>query len=155
LARQLGRRLDLPVVHLDRLFWAPGWVQPDEAAFRTRVKAAVAGAGWISEGNYDRTTFDLRLPLADTLIFLNPPRALCLYRAVARNWRGGRRPDLPEGCDERLTLEFLKFLRYLWRYDQDSKPRIEANLALHGPHLRVHRLAGVDEVRAFMASLAP
>src|SRR5437899_8742589 len=70
---QLGRRLGLPVVHLDVLYWRPGWQEPDTASFRARTAAAGAGDAWISEGNY-RETFDLRLPRADTVIILELPR---------------------------------------------------------------------------------
>ncbi len=34
LARALGEALDLPVVHLDQLYWLPGWVERDKAGFR-------------------------------------------------------------------------------------------------------------------------
>lgn len=50
LARELGRRLQLPVVHLDRLFWEPGWVEADNEVFRSRVRQAVCGDAWICEG---------------------------------------------------------------------------------------------------------
>jgi adenylate kinase family enzyme len=43
LARRLGERLGLPVVHLDVLFWEPGWTKPDNDAFRAKVRAAIAG----------------------------------------------------------------------------------------------------------------
>lgn len=68
LARLLGERLDLPVVHLDKLFWEPGWAEPDAQQFRERVREAVAGDAWVCEGNYARRTFDLRLPRADLVI---------------------------------------------------------------------------------------
>ena len=64
LAVRLGERLGLPVVHLDPLYWEPGWRAPDAAAFLARVADAIAGDAWVSEGNY-RETFELRLPRAD------------------------------------------------------------------------------------------
>ncbi|HEY5008664.1 MAG TPA: hypothetical protein VII42_11705, partial [Caulobacteraceae bacterium] len=77
LARRLGERLRLPVVHLDVLFWEPGWTEPDNEAFRTRVRAAIAGDDWISEGNYLSRTFDLRLPRAELVIWMDTPRLTC------------------------------------------------------------------------------
>jgi adenylate kinase family enzyme len=86
LARQVGERLHLPVVHLDKLFWGPGWSKPQNEAFRARVNEALSGDGWVCEGNYHRQTFDLRLPRADLVVWLNTPRLACLRRlfGVAR-----------------------------------------------------------------------
>ena len=70
LARALGQRLGLPVVHLDTLFWEPGWIEPEADRFRARVRAALASETWICEGNYARRTFDLRLPRADLILSL-------------------------------------------------------------------------------------
>ena len=94
-ARALGARLGVPVTHLDALFWQPGWAEPDNERFRASVAAAVAGDAWITEGNYVTRTFDLRLPRADTVIFIHQPRWLCAYRILAR-WLtsfGRTRPD--------------------------------------------------------------
>lgn len=74
LARQIGARLGTSVVHLDTLFWEAGWVEPDAETFRSRVRDAVSGQAWVCEGNYSRRTFDLRLPRADLVIWLDTPR---------------------------------------------------------------------------------
>ena len=89
LARQIGARLGVPVVHLDTLFWETGWVEPDAETFRTRVRNAVAGEAWVCEGNYARRTFDLRLPRADLVIWLDTPRLTCLKRVILRRLRMG------------------------------------------------------------------
>jgi hypothetical protein len=47
LSRNLGRKLELPVVHLDVLYWQPGWKASDTASFRVRVADAIAGDEWI------------------------------------------------------------------------------------------------------------
>src|SRR5215470_9991697 len=61
LARRIGERLDLPVVHLDTLNWNPGWVQTDVTKFREQVAEAVKGDAWVMDGNYTGSHLDLRL----------------------------------------------------------------------------------------------
>lgn len=126
LARTLGVRLGLPVVHLDAHFWSAGWVQSDEAQWRETVRALAAGERWIIDGNYS-STMDIRLPLAETIIFLDFPRWLCLLRVLQRwlTYRGDTRPDLPPGCPERIDLDFL---RWIWNYPQRSRPKTVALL---------------------------
>jgi adenylate kinase family enzyme len=73
LSRELGKLLDLPVYHLDKLFWKPGWALSDDESFRALQRELVSKPRWIIDGNYDRT-LDVRLPHADTVIHLDFPR---------------------------------------------------------------------------------
>lgn len=153
LARTLGERLDLPVVHLDRLFWSPGWVEPDAEQFRTQVREAVAPDAWVCEGNYARRTFDLRLPRADLIIWLDTPRLTCFTRVLVRSALNRPRPDLPAGCTEKLDREFLTFLKYVWTFDRGSRPRIEAVRLAVGPQVPVVHLRDGREIEEFLGSL--
>ncbi|HEY1709038.1 MAG TPA: hypothetical protein VGG10_12290 [Rhizomicrobium sp.] len=72
-ATALGQRLALPVIYLDTLFYEPDWVPGDEDRFRARLVEAMAGGRWITEGNFLDATAELRLPLADTVIWLEQP----------------------------------------------------------------------------------
>lgn len=154
-ARQLGQALDLPVTHLDRLYWGAGWTKPDAEIFRAKVLACTTGSGWISEGNYEKRTFDLRVPRADTVIWLDTPRIRCLYRVIRRSVLNQPRPDLPDNCTERLDREFLAFLHYVWTYDRQHRPRIEARLAqCKASHLTLLRLSSDQEVRSFLQEIA-
>jgi adenylate kinase family enzyme len=130
-ARALGAKLGLPVVHLDALFWRPGWTEPEPGEFRAAVEAAVAGEAWITEGNFVSRTFDLRLPRADTVIFIHQPRWLCAFRIlwrVATFFHRGSRPDLAEGCPEKFDWTF--FL-WTWNFEKQSQPRILEMAALY------------------------
>ena len=64
-AAALGERTGLPVVHLDRHFWHPGWVETPRDEWRRRQAELFAGDRWIADGNYGRT-FDERFSRADT-----------------------------------------------------------------------------------------
>ncbi|MGE8349413.1 MAG: AAA family ATPase [Pseudomonas protegens] len=154
LARELGRRLQLPVVHLDRLFWEPGWVEADNEVFRSRVRQAVCGDAWICEGNYSRRTFDLRLPRADLIIWLDIHRTTCLRRVMLRSLLNRPRADLPVGCSEKLNGEFLKFLNFVWNFDRVNRPGIEAVRLAIGPQVPVVHLRSAREVGAFVQDLS-
>ncbi|MEZ1324083.1 AAA family ATPase [Pseudomonas fluorescens] len=154
LAREIGRRLDLAVVHLDPLFWEPGWVEPVNEMFRERVRQAVAGDTWICEGNYSRRTFDLRLPRADLVIWLDTPRLTCMKRVILRSALNRPRADLPVGCTERLDRTFLQFLKYVWNFDRVNRPSIEAMRASVGPQIPVVHLCGVPQILAFLTELS-
>ena len=149
LALALADRLGLPVVHLDRLFWKPGWVESTHAEFEDRQRAALPKDGaWIADGNYG-STLDLRFALADTIIFLDLPTSVCLWRIVARRFSRGPRPDMAPGCSEQLEVEFL---RYVMRWRRERRPAVVARLAeLAAEGKRVITLtsqADVDELRA-------
>ena len=78
LARAIGARLDIAVVHLDALFWNPGWVQTEPAVFRARVAATAAHDAWVMDGNYTGT-LDLRLARASAVIWLDLPRLVYFH----------------------------------------------------------------------------
>jgi len=154
LARLLGKRLDLPVVHLDTLFWEPGWVEPDAVRFRERVRNAIATDAWICEGNYARRTFDLRLPRADLIIWLDTPRLTCLMRVLVRSAMNRPRPDLPAGCREKLDRAFLAFLNFVWQFDHGYRQGIETVRMAMGPDVPVVHLRGARQIRGFVEGVA-
>jgi adenylate kinase family enzyme len=149
LARRLGQRLALPVVHLDTLFWRPGWQPSDIGSFRARVTEAIAGDAWISEGDFADASFDLRLPRADAIIIIERSRWLCLVRMIWRALSERTRPDLPEGCAE---LPDWALVTGIWNYPKDGRRRVEAARVAHGPKVPLIRLRNDREISAFLAS---
>jgi adenylate kinase family enzyme len=126
LARRLGTATGIPVVHLDAHFWRPGWVEPADAAWEQQVEALLGGDAWIMDGNYGRT-MERRLARADGVVLLDPPRLVCVARAVRRWWayRGRSRPDMTAGCPERVTREFVV---WIWTYRRRRLPGVLAML---------------------------
>jgi adenylate kinase family enzyme len=122
LARAMGPRLGLPVIHLDQEYWLPGWVQPDNAAWLERVAALAAREAWVMDGNYSGT-FGQRIPRAQAIVWLDLPRYIYFPRVVLRMLRGfGKvRPDLAAGCAEKIDLDFL--FNWVWSYPKRSRPR--------------------------------
>ena len=146
LSKQLGDAMNLPVYHLDKLWWKPGWVEESVEHFDAELAKILKQKQWIIDGNYNRTLPE-RLKYADAVIFLDYSSWLCLFRALKRifRWRGQVRPDMGTGCPERLDLEFL---RYIWTYNRDMRPRTEASLsAFSGPVIRLTHPCSLEEIR--------
>ena len=151
LARRLGERLGLPVVHLDVLFWKPDWTESEPAEFHRRTAEALAGEAWITDGNFT-TVADLTLARCDTILWLEQPMLLCLWRSVARALKGhGRaRPDMAAGCAEKIDPAFYG---YIWTWSGAPRQRLERAIAVHGREAKLIRLQGNRGVGEFLAGL--
>lgn len=121
-ARHVGAITGLEVVHLDSLYWRPGWVATPEEEWRQTVAVVAARDSWIIDGNYGRS-MAIRLDRADTIVFMDFPRLTCVWRVFKRwlMYRGKTRPDLAPGCPERLDWEFVK---WVWGYRHRSRPSV-------------------------------
>ncbi len=108
-ARQLSTKLNIEVYHLDAILWKPDWEGTPKEEQKRIQHELIANESWIIDGNYG-STLDIRLNAADTIIFLDIHRLICLYRAIKRMivYRNRTRPDMAESCDERFNREFLK-----------------------------------------------
>lgn len=149
LARQLGELTGLPVVHLDAHFWKPGWVSSPNDEWDEAVTRFAAAERWIIDGNYGRT-MEMRFARADTVVFLDYSRWRCCWRAIRRRvqFSGRTRPDMAEGCSEKIDLEFLK---WIWDYPATRRPGILSRLEeLRHDGKRVHVLRHPRETRRFL-----
>lgn len=110
-ARRLGELTGIEVTHLDRLFWKPNWVEAPPEEFSAAQQLVVQQERWIMEGNYAGTVH-IREPHADTVIYLELPLRVCLYRVLKRRvqYHGKTRQDIGEGCKEKMDKAFLKFI---------------------------------------------
>jgi len=102
------------------------------------------------DGNYGRV-LRVRLAACDTVIFLDLPPWLCLWRILKRRFRykGRRRPDLPEGCPERLNWEFA---RWVLGYRRNQRPGVLERLSDFGDK-RVVILRSQSSIERFVASV--
>src|SRR6185503_1778037 len=85
-SRELAERSGLPVIHLDREFWRPNWEPTPENEWADRVRSLAEAERWVMDGNYSHT-MEIRFARADTVVFLDLPRLLCIWSVV---WRWAR-----------------------------------------------------------------
>ena len=119
LAQQLGKKLNLPVVHLDKLFWKPGWVESSQEEMDEKIRQELEKPKWIMDGNFNRTIPE-RMKYCDTVIYLDFSRTACWLGVLKRilTTYGKVRPDMGEGCPERFDLDFLK---WVWNFNKKNR----------------------------------
>ena len=151
LARQIGAKTGLPVIHLDAHYWHAGWVEPPKDGWAETVQRLIEGEAWVMDGNYGGT-MEIRLEAADTILFLDLPRTICLLRVVLRQfrYRNRTRPDMAAGCPERLTWFFLQ---YIWNYPRDRRPGILERMQRYAEGRRLVHLQTPKQVRDFLEAL--
>ena len=116
LARALGDYYGVPVLHLDRVQFLPGWKTREQEEKLRIVQAFMDdNEGWIIDGNYTRLLHERRLEEADVLVLMlfNRFSSLCRVIGRYRRFRGRRRPDMADGCAEKLDGEFIRWV--LWK----------------------------------------
>lgn len=113
LTAQLGELYGVPVLHLDTVHFLPNWEERGLEEKRKIVSDFLnANAGWIIDGNYLRLFYDERMEQADMIIILLFGRFACLWRVIKRyrRYKNKTRPDMSEGCDEKLNGEFIRWV---------------------------------------------
>ncbi len=150
LARALKEKLDLPVVHLDQLWWKEGWQNVTVEEFDSRLAMALNMDQWIIDGNYSRT-IEQRLEKCDTIIYLDFGRWECLLGMCQRVFGsyGKVRPDMSTGCPERFDPEFVK---WIWNFNKNNRVRNYTWLA-KTKHAQTIVLKNRKEVRRFLEQL--
>ncbi len=106
----------MPFLCLDDI-WQPSWTAADTPRFRELIADAHAGDAWISDGNYAAVSFDIRLPRADRIVWLDRPRLGCAWRAFARVFRAG---------EAHRVGGLAKVAAFIWNFNRVNRPRIEA-----------------------------
>ena len=141
-ARRLGDALRAPVICLDDI-WSSDRARGSPPQFRQLMETMHADETWVSDGNFAQATFDLRLPHADLIVWLERPRAICLWRAVGRVFR----PD-----EAHQLRDLPKVIRFIWNFDRINRPKIETARKEFGPDVPVVRLSRKAELETFLRS---
>jgi adenylate kinase family enzyme len=150
-AKRLGGILKIEVIHLDSLYWNPGWVEPPKQEWKKTIEQLITRTCWIIDGNYS-ATLDLRFEACDTVIFLDTARTICLWRVIKRlaQYRNKSRPDMAEGCVERFNLGFMF---WVWGYPKRTRPKIISMLNDNSHNKEVIWLRTDAETERFLAEI--
>ncbi|MBV1268932.1 AAA family ATPase [Listeria monocytogenes] len=127
-ATELGKHYDFEVCHLDKLFWQENWNAVAKADFEDKVDNIMSSKKkYIIDGDYF-FNLEKRLEHADLVIWIKIPVFLCVANIIKRRFKymTNVRPDVTEGCDEKLNLSFLLYaLKYNKRSGKQTKELLD------------------------------
>lgn len=150
-AKALAALLGLPWICLDHYYWQPNWVETPQEEWREVVASLISREEWVMDGNYSRT-LEMRIKRADTAIFLDVPRRVSYWRVIKRRiiHRGRVRPELAEGCTEKIDLDFL---RWIWGYPTRTKPMVERILTENLEEKTIVILKGAKQAEEYLSNV--
>ena len=154
LARLLGEKTGLPVYHMDHIHWRPGWQARPTDERRVMALDVESRDAWSFAGRFS-TTYANRAMRADTLIWLDLPVGVRLWRVTKRlvSYWGAQRPDMAEGCYEGFHKETLPFYQFIWRTRHSARLKISAMIETAPKTLSVVHLKTPAEVRDWLRTL--
>ena len=119
-ANKLSKKLNLPVVNLDSIFWKEDWIEQDETIVEELIVIELGKDRWVIEGYIEPLSAE-RIEAADTVIFLDFPGYLALWGGTTRALKHSRtpRPEMPTGNVDKPGYKFLKSL-----YNREERPGI-------------------------------
>ena len=163
LAAELADALDAPLVELDAINWQPGWVglntaDPDE--FERRIREATRGERWVVAGSYRKVSQRTFWPRLETVVWLDLPLRLVVWRFLRRAWKRWRSGELIWGTNrERFWAQFRIWSKdqslLAWTVTQHGRKRRDMVRDMSDrrwAHIRFVRLRSKREVAEFGGS---
>ena len=134
LARKLSEKYEIPVLHFDTVQFLPNWVIRPEEEKQAMTEAFLnVNDSWVIDGNYSKLSYERRMEEADVIIQLRFNRFASLWRVTRRylTYKEDTRPDMAQGCKEKLDWEFITWV--LWKgRSKKSRQRYQSVLSLSG-----------------------
>ncbi len=118
LTEMLASKYKIACLHLDQVQFLPGWVVRNaEEKNKILNDFLNNNVAWVMDGNYFSLSYERRVEEADLVVVLKVNRFKCLWRAVRRylEYHNQSRPSMAEECEEKLDLEFVKWILYKGR----------------------------------------
>jgi GTPase SAR1 family protein len=161
LSRQLSERLSAPAVELDAICWQPGWVNLPGPEMKARVEEALPSTEpWVADGNYLKSCREVIWGRADTLIWLDYPLYLALWRVIKRSFfRITTREELWNGNRESIGHFLNGTLQenlFAWTFRMHRQHRREFPSLFTLPensHLTVLRFRSPKETENWLRTL--
>ena len=140
LARELAVKLDLPVLHLDRIFHHPDFKGNMPAYYEYQFEFMRQHDNFIIDGN-SSGSLAKRSQVANLVIWFQFPRRVTISRVILRSIKVRlgliERPDIADEFSEKFDREYWEFMKYIWNFPKTQYPRFVDALAHKADDCRV------------------
>ena len=152
-ANQLAQKLNLPLVHLDKLYWCGEWEHLSRDEFDEVLQKELEKPEWIIDGNFNRTIAH-RLQYCDTVFFFDYPTVTCLAGITQRTLTnlGKTRSDMGGHCVEYFDAQKIALYRNVLTFRKQHRKNYYALLD-HADPVNVIILKNRRQAKAFLAKL--
>ena len=154
-AEKLWITLGINVHHLDTICCDENYERLPVETVLPILQNIMNSWSWIIEGNYSSTLFTERIAQADTIIILETPLRVCLFRVIKRflaiAWKKENRVGTTKNQKNSLSLKFLYWI--IWRYPREMKTRMHEALALLEKRISIQRLRSGMDIEDFLKKI--
>ena len=123
-SKALAEKLNISLVHLDKIFWCGKWKHISRDEFDEKLENELQKDSWIIDGNFDRT-IPRRLKECDTVFYLDMPVISCLWNSTKRVFKnyGYTRDDMGGYCPEKFDKHKLELYLSILNFNKKNKER--------------------------------
>lgn len=123
-AKALAEKTQLPLIHLDKLFWCGEWEHLSRDEFDAALQIELEKSEWIIDGNFSRT-IPHRLKYCDTVIYFDLPTITCLWGStvrVVKNY-GKSRDDMGGNCPEYFDKQKVSLYKAIFSFNRTHRKK--------------------------------
>lgn len=152
-AKQLAEKLNLPLIHLDRLYWCGNWEHLSRDEFDVILQTELEKPQWIIDGNFNRT-IPHRLQYCDTVFFFDLPTITCLAGITKRVFTnyGKSREDMGGNCKEYFDAQKISLYRNVMTFNKQHR-KDYYNLLSKAPHAQITVFNNRRQAEMFLTNI--
>ena len=123
-AKVLAEKTNLPLIHLDKLFWCGEWEHLSREEFDDVLQKELDKPEWIIDGNFSRT-LPHRLEYADTVFYFDLPTITCLWGSTVRVIKnyGKTRDDMGGNCPEYFDKQKASLYKAIFSFNRTHRKK--------------------------------
>lgn len=150
LGRALAERLGVRFVELDALVHGPNWTETPGDELRALLEPILAEDRWVIDGNYSSKLGTLVLDAADTIVWLDLPTHVWLWRLLRRTHRRISRGEQLWNGNKESWLTALWGRESLFGYSLSQQPKRRREFPVRYAGYPLVRLRSAREVERWM-----